>query len=222
MAGEMTEFEVTFAVAAITSLDDARVPALEEELGAFVSVIGDVAEVTVPCVGVGAATAGREAIATLRRLGVHPERTVPDVVSPAEIARRAGVTRQAVSSWVRAGEFPRPYLTGDRGLWLWGEVKPWLNARGHALDDELSYPDRDDHTILDYHLLDPAMQSAATALPAAVVVAAPDIDDPALETRGLLQRLLERAAVAPVPSVHGRWSRAVHVHWSRSCQEQPL
>ncbi|WP_139057891.1 helix-turn-helix transcriptional regulator [Tsukamurella pseudospumae] len=218
----MTEFEVTFAVAAITSLDDARVSVLEEELGAFVSVIGDVAEVTVPCVGVGAATAGREAIAMLRRLGVHPEHTVLDVVSPAEIARRAGVTRQAVSSWVRAGEFPRPYLTGDRGLWLWGEVKPWLNARGHALGDEVSYPNREDHTILDYHLLDPTTQSAATALSAAVIVAAPDIDDTAFGAGGFLQLLLERAAVVTDPSVPARGSRAVHVHWSRSRREQPL
>lgn len=149
-------YEITFDVPDIRSLDDPRVELIEDEFDGFVVVSGHGARVTLVVDSVSGATAGREAAHALRRLGVAATRTVPDLVRPSEIAERAGVTRQAVGAWARGerGEnFPAPFVSNERGLWLWGEVNDWLAANGHNHDSDVAYPTRQDHTIIDYHMV---------------------------------------------------------------------
>lgn len=59
-----------------------------------------------------------------------PERPARDLVSQAEIARMAGVTRQAVHSWVKARrDFPRSVTRGSSGaLWERDDVLRWLRS----------------------------------------------------------------------------------------------
>ncbi|WP_248490876.1 hypothetical protein [Tsukamurella sp. PLM1] len=152
----MSTFEISFEVPTLTSLDDPLVDVAEDELDAFVVVSGYGARVTLSWEGVSAAPAGREAGTALIRHGIVPARTLPDLVSPSEIAMRASVTRQAVGAWIRGerGEgFPAPFYAGDRGLWLWGEVNAWLIANDRTHDVGVAYPSRSDHTDIDYHLL---------------------------------------------------------------------
>lgn len=63
----------------------------------------------------------------LRRLG--PD----DLVSSAEIARRAGVSREAVRLWhasARRQDFPRALThVGKSEVWSWQEVVTWLHAQ---------------------------------------------------------------------------------------------
>jgi len=64
---------------------------------------------------------------------------MPELVTMADIHRRAGVSKQAVSKWVnnpRDNEFPGPYcFTDSSPLWLWQLVNEWLRAKGHRHDD---------------------------------------------------------------------------------------
>jgi hypothetical protein len=67
--------------------------------------------------------------------GVHPQRIEPDDLVPAsEIARRAGVTREAVRLWtegLRGEAFPGPRaIIGKSKIWSWLEVAHWLAASG--------------------------------------------------------------------------------------------
>lgn len=57
-----------------------------------------------------------------------PERPARDLVTQADIARAAGISRQAVSRWVRdVRGFPRPFSGRGRGaLWERDEVLRWL------------------------------------------------------------------------------------------------
>ena len=68
------------------------------------------------------------AIADIHRAGAAIVRIEPDpLVSPSDIAERAGITRQAVSLYVngeRGEGFPTPVacVSGSRPLWKWSEV----------------------------------------------------------------------------------------------------
>lgn len=72
------------------------------------------------------------ALADIARAGLTPVRVGPDpLVSAAEIAARARVTRQAVSLYVtgqRGRGFPAPVARQDTAspLWQWREVAAWL------------------------------------------------------------------------------------------------
>lgn len=72
------------------------------------------------------------AVADVRKAGAQIERIEPDdLVSMAEIAKRAGVTRAAVSNYyagVRGKTFPAPVakITSDSPLWDWLAVSRWL------------------------------------------------------------------------------------------------
>ncbi len=59
-----------------------------------------------------------------------PERPARDLVTQADIARIAGISRQAVSRWARdVRGFPRPFSGKGRGaLWERDEVLRWLGA----------------------------------------------------------------------------------------------
>jgi hypothetical protein len=94
------------------------------------------------CVG-----AVESAIEKLRDLGVIPIRLIDDLVGRREIARRAGVTPQAVGLWIRGERhatslFPPPFVDAAGGLWLWGEVVTALADRGVLVDGDVQYPSR--------------------------------------------------------------------------------
>jgi hypothetical protein len=90
-----------------------------------------------------AAAAVESACADVRRAGATVKRIEPDpLVSSSDIAERAGITRQAVSLYVRGerGEgFPAPIacVTSSRPLWCWREVAEWLHADGRLPDEAL-------------------------------------------------------------------------------------
>jgi hypothetical protein len=68
-------------------------------------------------------------------LRVEPE----DLVSQAQIALRAGRSRQSVSQWVAGtrgpGGFPPPaFESGSVALWRWSEVLRWMRTAGYVAD----------------------------------------------------------------------------------------
>lgn len=81
-------------------------------------------------------------------VGVRVRRLVSDedsLVSAAEIARRARLSRQAVNLYATGernrelGAFPAPVATFASGqrIWRWGDVTPWLaRALGRELGNE--------------------------------------------------------------------------------------
>ena len=75
----------------------------------------------------------------LRLSGVSVRSVMPELVTMADIHRRAGVSKQAVSKWAnnpKDNEFPEPYcFTDSSPLWQWQLVNEWLRAKGHQHDD---------------------------------------------------------------------------------------
>src|ERR1700722_13668817 len=72
------------------------------------------------------------ALSDAQRAGAKAERIEPDhLVSMADIARRAGLTRAAISlhaKGMRAQEFPAPVarVTSESPLWDWYDVARWM------------------------------------------------------------------------------------------------
>lgn len=140
----MDEFELTFEVPEMSgAVEDAVADSLDAVIARHHGVVTVTVLVTAPtCLA-----AARTAIEVLRRLGAPPRRLVDDLVTRGQIAERAGVTRQAVGQWIRGERhsgrtFPRPFVLTGGGLWLWGEVRDALVARGVELDEGISYPSR--------------------------------------------------------------------------------
>lgn len=75
--------------------------------------------------------------------GANVERFEPDfLVSKSEIAKRANLTRAAISQYVsgnRGVEFPKPFarITSSSPLWDWVEVSGWLHKAGHLSIEEV-------------------------------------------------------------------------------------
>jgi transcriptional regulator with XRE-family HTH domain len=73
------------------------------------------------------------AIASVRKAGASVNRIEPDyLVSMAEIAERAGLSRAAISNYVsgeRGRNFPHPIarVTTESPLWDWTDVARWLH-----------------------------------------------------------------------------------------------
>lgn len=53
------------------------------------------------------------------------------LVGPAEIAKRAGVSRTMVNKWrERFPDFPEPIAELDMGpIWRWVDVEPWIKTQ---------------------------------------------------------------------------------------------
>lgn len=142
----MPLFEFAFEVPAVgETVEDA----IAEVLDAVIAWHSGVTTVNVVHPGVECVAAAREVVEQLRAVGAPPRRLVDDLVARAQIAERAGVTRQAVSAWTRGergGEaaWPAPYVLAGGGLWLWGEVAAVLVARGALEDEGVVYPSRQD------------------------------------------------------------------------------
>jgi transcriptional regulator with XRE-family HTH domain len=75
------------------------------------------------------------AIEAVREAGAHVERIEPDsLVSLADIAARAGLTRAAITNYAkgdRASDFPPPVarVTAKTSLYEWSSVAKWLFQR---------------------------------------------------------------------------------------------
>jgi transcriptional regulator with XRE-family HTH domain len=89
------------------------------------------------------------ALRDIEKTDVKVERFEPDfLVSQSEIAKRADLSRAAVSLYVkgeRGNGFPNPYarILSDSPLWDWVEVAQWLHRSGQvplqvAVDAEIS------------------------------------------------------------------------------------
>lgn len=152
----MNSYEWTFEVADLS--EDMENTLDELEIDAFYTVESDVPSVTLVTQDTSAVAAGRCAVKTLREAGVVVVRTLEDLVSRGEIARRAGVTPQAVGNWLRGDRQigtkpPRPYVRAGIDIWLWSEVCSWLDSLGVVVDLEVSFPSRLDHWRLNADLI---------------------------------------------------------------------
>ena len=84
------------------------------------------------------------ALRDVERAGAVPERVEPDhLVNLSDIARRAGLSRAAISNYAngeRRARFPVPVsrVTSDSPLWDWAAVAEWLHAEGAISDDALA------------------------------------------------------------------------------------
>lgn len=78
----------------------------------------------------------RSAVSCIEAAGARVVRVEPDhLVSLADIAKRSGLTKAAVSLYAkgeRGADFPHPVacLTSSHALWDWAEVASWLCDRG--------------------------------------------------------------------------------------------
>lgn len=137
----MTAYEVPLLV---DGLDDTDVDAVESLIAhrgvvtvasadGVVAVVMDV-DAETPDEAVRAAVRLVEgAVAGARVTGIDL-----DLVAATDIARRAGVSRQAVNQWVTdTPDFPPAlgHVAGGTRVWAWSAVVPWLHEREKALDD---------------------------------------------------------------------------------------
>jgi hypothetical protein len=142
----MATYELSFELPAIT---DEVEDLLADQLDGLVAGHSGVITVTVLRDGDTCLQAALSALEDLRGVGANPERMVDDLVSRREIARRAGVTPQAVGNWIRGDRqtykpFPKPFVLSSSELWLWGEVVDALGTRGIDTDSGVSFPSRRD------------------------------------------------------------------------------
>lgn len=83
------------------------------------------------------------AMQDVERAGAKVEHLEPDnLVSLAEIAERAGISRAAVTLYAsgkRGKGFPRPVarITTDSPIWDWVDVADWLRERRQLSDEKL-------------------------------------------------------------------------------------
>jgi hypothetical protein len=137
-------YEMRFEVRAIPEdIEDA----VAEAFDCLISSHSGVTSVTLSAQGDTCLAAALSVIETLRDLGAAPTRLIDDLVGRREIARRAGVTPQAVGLWIRgerhtSSHFPPPFIDVGGGLWLWGEVVPALAERGLRVDVDVQFPTR--------------------------------------------------------------------------------
>jgi len=145
-----TPYELSFEVA---ELPEAVEDAICDAFDAVVATHSGVTTVTFEATGDTCVEAAITASHKFRDLGASPIRLVDDVVTRTEIARRAGVTPQAVGQWIRGerhadSQFPAPFILTGGGLWLWGEVVEALAERGLILNEGVRYPTRRDSQLI--------------------------------------------------------------------------
>ena len=137
-------FELRLEIAPIPEdIEDA----IAESFDCLIATHSGMTSVTLSATGDTCVAAALSAIEQLRDLGAVPIRLIDDLVGRREIARRAGVTPQAVGLWIRgerhtASPFPPPFVDAGGGLWLWGELVPALADRGVVVDGDVRYPSR--------------------------------------------------------------------------------
>jgi len=157
----MHNYELTFQVAEIPdSLAD-------ELLDRFDCVIGvdhgGQEYVTITAGGADCLSAAKAMTTQLQSLGMIVQRLEEDLANRNEIAERLGVTRQAVSNWVRGqrgSDFPAPTNDVAGGVWLWGDVARWAETHGSYDTNGMNYPSRTDYDRINGWLVDGCMVTA--------------------------------------------------------------
>jgi predicted DNA-binding transcriptional regulator AlpA len=150
-------FEWVFVVPDISGPDDKRIDDLYGTAEALVESHGGLNLVAMLTTGHTAIEAARTALGQLSGCGLTAGRTYPDFVTRADIAERADKRRQTVDNWVRGDrqkDFPSPVHLVSGGVWLWRDVRDWLQRERirDVPDDDVNYPSLDDHTVIDYQL----------------------------------------------------------------------
>lgn len=152
--------------------------------------------VAITCPGETGLGAAKSMCTELQLAGFRVLRSQEDLVDRHEIAQRTGNSRQSVGQWIRGERgsgFPARFNDVGGGVWLWGDVHRWLRRTGRDLrGDDLDYPTREDHDLLNAYLLngcqdpirDASMRSSDT------------------DTIRLVHRALRRQADS-APSPHG-------------------
>jgi predicted DNA-binding transcriptional regulator AlpA len=147
--------------------------------------------------GDGAVDAAHRLCVRLRRAlpAVRLVRLDADLVGVADIAVRAGRSRQNVLQWVdgeRRGEQPFPEPEGMAGrslVWRWGEVDAWLRSIGEG--DDVHVPLREEALALAIDVMLPQWQKAMDEGRPVVAVVVPQ--DGRSEERAAVAQLLNGA-----------------------------
>jgi hypothetical protein len=161
----VAEYELIFAVG---ELADDAMDAVCRAFDATLAGHGCTVLLTVTACGETALAAAQQVAERLEQdHGVAVLRCYEDLVSRGDIAERCGATPQAVGQWVRGERhrgqpFPEPYNHVGGGVWLWGDVNEWLRKVGHA-HDEVAFPDKADHVMINYWLAGRAVVPAQVA-----------------------------------------------------------
>lgn len=169
----MADYELIFDV---DELADEAIDEVYDRYDAIVAGHGDRILLTVTAPGPNAVLAAQAAVRDLESIdGVTIGSCYEDLVSKTDIARRVGVSPQAVGQWIRgnrhrANVFPKPYNLVSGGAWLWGEVDAWLRRTGLA-DSALEYPCQDDYAEINRWI----KEHRASAITVTVDIALTDI-----------------------------------------------
>lgn len=160
----MRLYELSFATPELQGPDDPRFDELLEQVDAVFATHSGLTSTTVVMEGSSAVSAAQRAVELMTQCAIVTHRVVPDLVDRAEIAERAGVSRQAVGNWVRGERraersFPAPYA-GE--VWMWGDVVPWLRSHGY-FEDPAAYPTTREHVLIESWLLRQRRHTSAAA-----------------------------------------------------------
>ena len=154
----MKSYELTFNIVKVP--DDLA----DELLDQFDCVIGEdhggQHYITTTADGGDCFSAAKAMTTRLHSLGMIVQRLQEDLTSRNEIAERLGVTRQAVSNWVRGQRgdgFPTPTNDVAGGVWLWGDVARWAETHGSYDTNGMNYPSRADYDRVNGWLVDGCM-----------------------------------------------------------------
>lgn len=137
----MDTFELIFVTSELGDASDPRTEYLLDAFDGVVSMHSGLTLAALSCPGRSAFDAAVRAAGDLDNRGVHVLRLHEDLVTRAEIARRAGVTPQNVGQWIRGERqsgFPAPHNAAAGGLWLWHDVNSWLGTIGRG--DGMRHP----------------------------------------------------------------------------------
>lgn len=138
------DFEWTFEIAEQPTAE--QLEFAEETFDGIVSIQDGLAHMSIAASGSNAESAAMSAVDLLREQGIHPLGVVWDLVNRSGIAERAGVTRQAVSNWVTGRRnpvqtsFPNALSSTAGGIWVWGEILPWLRDADVDVEFDVDAP----------------------------------------------------------------------------------
>ncbi len=135
--------EVPLRLTGLATLDPDVLQFLDDELEGFV-VSGDEVDAVLSVYPEGDEASLPKWVADLAEMleerldGVRVVDVDPDLVGAPEIARRVGLSRQAVHKWTEKQGFPLPVSQTDRESkrWAWADIVSWLlDQRGIDMDD---------------------------------------------------------------------------------------
>lgn len=150
----MTSYELTFAVPSFTDDQLDKLTAMCDAIGSEGHGRTEIAMLVDAADAHDAYTTARRVLGTV---GIEPTDFIPDFVTRAEIAHRAGVSTQAVGQWVRGERghgFPMAAFNTPGEIWHWGDVIAWLRARGIAVDDDVAHPTRAEAEAMQFRTWD--------------------------------------------------------------------